>query len=66
MNKHIEDIKKQSNLEAEYDGQEFAIAKFAKLLIIACARLADDPNVDVLRIGKSIKEHFGIEESDPT
>ena len=36
--------------------------KFAELIVQECADIADNPDVDMLRIGKAIKEHFGVEE----
>ena len=36
--------------------------KFAELIVRECAKIADDPDVDMLRVGKVIKEHFGVEE----
>jgi hypothetical protein len=35
--------------------------KFAELIVRECAKVADDPDVDMLRVGKVIKEHFGVE-----
>jgi len=38
------------------------IEVFAQLIVRECADVADDPEVDMLRLGKAIKHHFGIEE----
>jgi len=35
--------------------------EFAELIVKECAKIADDPDVDMLRVGKAIKEHFGVE-----
>jgi hypothetical protein len=34
---------------------------FAELIVKECANVADNPDVDMLRVGKVIKEHFGVE-----
>ena len=33
-----------------------------ELIVRECASVADNPDVDMLRVGKTIKEHFGVEE----
>ena len=39
-----------------------ALYDFALLVVKECASVADDPDVDMLRVGKAIKQHFGVEE----
>ena len=41
---------------------DYNIEKFAELIVQECADIADNPDVDMVRIGKAIKEHFGVEE----
>lgn len=36
------------------------LVKFASLIINQCAIIADDPDVDMLRIGNAIKQYFGV------
>lgn len=43
----------------EYDRR--ALEKFAELIVQECAGVADDPDTDMLRVGKTIREHFGVE-----
>lgn len=45
----------------EFLDEEF-IKKFAELIVRECADIADNPDVDMLRVGKAIKQHFGVTE----
>jgi len=36
--------------------------KFAESIVRECAQVADDDDVDMLRVGEAIKQHFGVEE----
>lgn len=36
--------------------------EYAKLIILECSNIADDPDIDILRVGKEIKDYFELNE----
>ena len=40
--------------------KKFNKEKFAELIVLECANVAGNPDVDMLRVGRAIKEHFGV------
>lgn len=63
MNKRIQELKDQCYISiADRDGDtEYDMDKFARLLILECARVASDYD-GAHYVGTAIERHFGVEE----
>lgn len=73
MNNHIQELIKQADLgwtiqraNIQGDNKDLErLNKFAELIIKECAEFADEHNSDVegvtLGVGRTIKQHFGVE-----
>jgi imidazoleglycerol phosphate dehydratase HisB len=71
MNKQVEllAVKAGFNIHNDViDGQNFnhEIQKFAELIVLECAQIANDHNSEVegvtLGVGRALKQNFGVEE----
>ncbi len=75
MNKRIQALAEQANIEFTYDptkvpmrafveAWEDEFEKFAELIVRECAKIADTAQAEDMGwdIGGIIKEHFGVEE----
>ena len=66
MNEQIEELyaeAKQATKIGRMNAPSGVVAKkFAELIVRECAQVADDDDVDMLRVGEAIKQHFGVEE----
>jgi len=61
MNERIRELYDQIAGDNKLGFDSYLAEKFAELIVRECAEVADDPDVDMLRVGKVIKEHFGVE-----
>ena len=61
MNKRIKELMKQSMVEHQFD-MRFSPEKFAELIVRECANFVDSAISDGGVDGRSLKEHFGVEE----
>ena len=66
MNERIRELAEQAGYEKDMFGIGHwdmpECKKFVELIVRECASVADNPDVDMLRVGKTIKKHFGVEE----
>lgn len=72
MNERIKELAEQAGMTDDKFGMFFAkdkhdedgvdLEKFAELIVRECAEIADNPDVDMLRIGQVIRQHFGVTE----
>lgn len=65
MNKKIQEFVEKATRNVEsvnsYHSVVFDKEKFAKLIILECAKLADCPNSFKHRSGQKIRKYFGVE-----
>jgi malate/lactate dehydrogenase len=65
MNKQIEKLADEAGLGMLTNPDDTwakYLEKFVELIVEECAEIADNPDVDMLRVGKAIKHHFGVKE----
>lgn len=62
MNERIKELEAQCWEPKQYGPPWFNSQKFAELIVRECAKVADDDDVDMLRVGQAIKQHFGVKE----
>ena len=64
MNEEIMQLANQCfivDTRGDISANEYMIERFAQLIVQECANIADNPDVDMLRVGLAIKQHFGVE-----
>ena len=59
----IQKLMNESYVDIDQYNNRFSPEKFAELIVRECAKVADDDDdVDMLRVGQAIKQHFGVKE----
>lgn len=60
MNELIWKLAEQAGFDTTDRDKRYLIKSFTELVVNECANVADSPDVDMLRVGDAIHEHFGM------